>query len=412
MPSANAMAETYYDDVEIIEQLPLTDGPDNLISAVSDTGINLTWDAPLAGTPDHYAILRNGVVINSGVTTTSFSDENLYPNTYTYEVKAHYAGLGYSPSSNTAAGTIGGGIERKKVLLEIGTGTWCVYCPSAAIGADEMVNNGHDVSVIEYHLDDNYENSTSLERLAFYDISGFPTSELDGIYEIGGGYPGISRYLSFLNIYNIRKPVPSVHEMDMVIEQVSENNFQATVTIEQTNGYFASDLYLHTALTESHIPCNWQGGLHEVNFVCRNMFPSASGTPLDFSSSNVATITIDFSVTGYVLENLDFVAFIQHNPTKEVVQSISSKILLTGLKEDQKLALTAYPNPADDYINLQWNSQKPISFTITDVMGKTLVPMTPVVSETTRINVSDWNAGVYILKTNGGYARKFSVATH
>lgn len=412
MPSANAMAETYYDDVEIIEQLPITIGPSNLTSTVNDTGIYLTWDAPSSGTPDHYAILRNGVVINSGIATTSFTDENLYPNTYTYEVKAHYAGLGYSPSSNSVSGVIEGGNERTKVLYEIGTGTWCVYCPSAAIGADEMVNNGHDVSVIEYHLNDLYQNTASLERLAYYGISGFPTSEIDGVHEIVGGYPTNSLYPSFLIIYNIRKPVPSVNIMGMVIEHVTENSYQATITIEQTNGYFASDLVLHTALTESHIPSNWQGGLHEVNFVCRKMFPNASGTPLDFSTSNIATVTIDFSVTGYVFENLEFVAFVQHNPTKEVVQSISYKMLLSGLKEDKKLDLTVYPNPTDNYINLLWNSHKPVSYTITDIMGKTLVSMTPVASEITRINVSNWNAGIYILKTNDGFSRKFSVANH
>jgi len=100
MSSATAMAETYYDDVEIIELLPLAGGPSNLTSTANGSGINLSWNAPSTGTPDHYAILRNGVVINSSLTTTSFSDENLYPNTYINEVKSHYSGLGYSPSSN------------------------------------------------------------------------------------------------------------------------------------------------------------------------------------------------------------------------------------------------------------------------------------------------------------------------
>jgi hypothetical protein len=63
-----------------------------------------------------------------------------------------------------------------------------------------------------------------------------------------------------------------------------------------------------------------------------------------------------------------------------------------------------------DYINLQVNSEKQISYMITDVLGKTMVPMTKAISETTRINVSSWNLGVYIIKTNDGYSRKFTIA--
>lgn len=410
-PADGGTAECYFDDIEFIEQLPLT-GPANLVAAVSGSDIQLTWDAPSSGTPDNYSIVRNGMVINSTTTTTGFSDLNLYPNTYTYEVKAHYSGLGYSPSSNTATGVIEGGVERTKVLYEIGTGTWCVYCPGAAKGADDMVNNGHDVSIIEYHSGDSYENTASGERLMYYNITAFPTTEVDGVLEMVGGNATTSLYPSFLNMYNTRKPVPSVQIMDKVIEHVSGNNYRATITIEQANGFFASDLVLYTALTESHIPENWLGGLHEVNFVCRDMFPSAAGTPLDFSTSNVATVTIDFSVTGYVFENLEFVAFVQHNPTQEVVQSISHLMLYTGLKKDEKLALTAYPNPTTDYLTLQWNSPKQISYMVTDIMGKVMIPMTVVDTEITRLDLTDFKAGVYVLKTNDGYSRKFTVLSH
>jgi len=164
-PTTGGTAETYFDDIEFIEQVDLA-GPTNLVATVTGSDINLTWDAPTSGAPDNYSIVRNGVVINSTTTATSFSDVNLYPNTYVYEVKAHTIGLGYSPSSNTAEGIIAGGLERTKVLFEIATGTWCQYCPGAAKGADDMESNGHDVAIIEYHQGDEYETSTTLDRIA------------------------------------------------------------------------------------------------------------------------------------------------------------------------------------------------------------------------------------------------------
>jgi hypothetical protein len=39
-----------------------------------------------------------------------------------------------------------------------------------------------------------------------------------------------------------------------------------------------------------------------------------------------------------------------------------------------------------------------------------MVSMRPVTSELTKIDVSDWSAGVYIVKTNDGFSRKITVA--
>ena len=44
-----------------------------------------------------------------------------------------------------------GQTTRENVVVEIATGTWCQYCPGAAMGADDLISNGHDVAVIEYH---------------------------------------------------------------------------------------------------------------------------------------------------------------------------------------------------------------------------------------------------------------------
>ena len=64
-------------------------------------------------------------------------------------------------------------VDREKVIVEIGTGTWCPYCPGAAMGADELVENGHDVAIIEYHNGDSYANAYSNSRNNYYNITGF-----------------------------------------------------------------------------------------------------------------------------------------------------------------------------------------------------------------------------------------------
>ncbi len=408
-PATGGTAETYYDDVTFIEQLPLG-GPSNLVATATGSDVALTWDGPASGSPTNYAIVRNGKVINATTTTTNYSDLHVYPGDYQYEVKAHYSGLGYSPSTNKAQTSIAGGIDRTKVLYEIATGTWCQYCPGAAKGADDMVSHGHDVAIIEYHSGDVYEIPVSTARVAYYNVTGFPTTEVDATLEMVGGNATTSLYPSFLAMYNQRRPVPSVQIMNKTVEHLTGDMYRATVTIQQVSDYFPSGLVLHTALTESHIPDVWLGGLQEVNFVCRGMFPNESGTALDFSTSNTLTFTFDFPVTGYVFANLEFIAFVQYAPTKEIVQSVSHLMLYTGIQEDPKLTMTVYPNPATDFITLQTNSQKPVNYTITDILGQTMISQTPVSSELTRVNVSNWNPGVYFVKTNDGYTRKFVVS--
>ncbi len=40
-------------------------------------------------------------------------------------------------------------VPREMVIMEVGTGTWCTYCPGAAMGADDLLANGCRVAVME-----------------------------------------------------------------------------------------------------------------------------------------------------------------------------------------------------------------------------------------------------------------------
>ena len=100
-------------------------------------------------------------------------------------------------------------VARDKVVVEIGTGTWCTYCPGAAMGADDLISNGCEVAIIEYHNGDNYVNSMGTQRIAYYNITGFPTAVFDGLAKVSGGDHNISMYPQYIGKYNARKNVLS-----------------------------------------------------------------------------------------------------------------------------------------------------------------------------------------------------------
>jgi hypothetical protein len=50
------------------------------------------------------------------------------------------------------------------------------------LGAEDLITNGKNVAVIEYHDGDGFENPYGISRMGFYDpYMGFPTAIFDGV---------------------------------------------------------------------------------------------------------------------------------------------------------------------------------------------------------------------------------------
>ncbi|HPE87189.1 MAG: T9SS type A sorting domain-containing protein [Bacteroidales bacterium] len=210
-------------------------------------------------------------------------------------------------------------VDRDRVLVEIGTGTWCQFCPGAAMGADDLVENGCSVAVIEYHNGDIYVNAASTARNSYYGITSFPTAKFDGIVTVSGGSNTQSMYNTYLPKYQQRIAIPSSFTIDMDVN-TSGLDYTVDVTVTKVADYTGTNLVFQLALTESHIEQSWQGQ-SELNFVERLMAPSASGTALDFSSSNTVSFQLNFTIdAGWDIEFCELAGFIQDNTSKEILQ--------------------------------------------------------------------------------------------
>jgi PKD repeat protein len=209
-------------------------------------------------------------------------------------------------------------VARQKVIVEIGTGTWCQYCPGAAMGADDLVSNGCQVGNIEYHNGDVFANEASDYRNSYYSVSGYPTAHFDGTLEYVGGDHNVSMYSNYLPLYEQRIAIPS----DFTISMFGDNvglDYTVQLVITKENGDWG-DLTVHLVLTESEIIYSWQGQDH-LNFVERLMAPDQYGTTVDFSSQNSATILLQFTLNpSWVADNCELVAFVQNEDTKEILQ--------------------------------------------------------------------------------------------
>lgn len=403
--NSSAGAPGYFIDDFVFEQITApAETPTNFSVTVNGSSTALSWTAPAAA-PDSYGFVRNNFMNNTGSTALSYNDNGLYPMDYTYELRAFYNGIGYSAASNDTTITIAGGIARDVVLFEVTTCTGCYYCPGAALGMEDLVSNGKNVAVIEYHNNwngaDPYTISEGETRGGTYYndyVTGNPTTIADGTIFLSSGDHTTSLYSTFLPWYDKRMARNSIHDLDMTIVKTGVDTYTATIVASQNFDTYSSNLYLRTALTESEIAYSWQGQT-ELNYVCRDMYPSVTGTVLDFSSDSSQTVTINFSTAGFVSDNCEFVAFVQYDGNKDVTKAaVIDLSTVIGIEEANNSTWSIYPNPANDQITIA--GMEKAQYEIVNINGQ-VVMSGMIENGFETINTSNLNQGSYFARIIG-----------
>ncbi len=145
---------------------------------------------------------------------------------------------------------------------------------------------------------------------------GIPDSYFDGITHVLGGYSGT--YNEFLAKYNQRKAVLSNFTIS-VNGGCTGLDYSVMMTMEKVNPYSGTNLVAHLAITES----NRSYGGDIFNYITRLFVPSANGTPVNFTSNPIQSVGLNFTInSGWVLNELELIAFLQNNSTKEILQAI------------------------------------------------------------------------------------------
>lgn len=214
-------------------------------------------------------------------------------------------------------------IDREIVIIEVGTGTGCPYCPGAAMGLHDLYTNGDPVAGIEYHnynSGDPFNTPEAPVRCSYYGISGYPTAQFDGEYnEYVGGSNSNSLYSSYLPIVNARMQMDAFFTSELAGEN-NGDTYNITVTCTKNGQYDGTNLVLHVVLTETDIPYNWQGQT-AIDYTQRLMVPGASGTPITFPTNN-STVEVELSFTfdnTWVKDNCELICFIQDNDNKNIL---------------------------------------------------------------------------------------------
>lgn len=285
-------------------------------------------------------------------------------------------------------------VQREACLMEIGTATWCGFCPGAAMGADDMVANGHDVAIIEYHANDNFQITNGYNRVAYYGITALPTTVFDGTTLYEGGSGSNSIYQQYLPLYEAAMEIPSAYELEVELSHESGGSYNCNVTVKNDAGFEDENLRLFVVLTESHIDFSWQS-MDELNFVARGVYPDSEGEPVTFSGSTF-NHTESFNVpSSYDLEHCEINVFLQDIETKEVWQAVNTDFTTVGIVQTTNSSTAVYPNPVEDVIRIE-SSEEIIEVEMYNGAGQRILISAKY--DGSLLDMSDFETGVYLLQ--------------
>ncbi len=397
----------YIDDVKLYTPFPYdlavmdTDLPAQTVAGtpltpgciVKNAGLNtltalvsleiLRMGIPVASYPDYYSEMLNPNQTQT-VTFPTFTPaeaNDLY--SFHFSISSLEDVVDNDLGNNTLDGFVNTWTgDKQMVILEIGTGGWCPYCPGAAMAADDFIDLDYNVAVIENHNGDPYATDISNGRNAYYGISGYPTGIFDGVLSYVGGSNTTSVLPSYLPLYQQRNAVKAPLTLEIFGQQTRED-YNLAFVMHQTAPIPYQNTVFHVAITESDIAYSWQGQDH-FNFVNRMMYPGLEGTPWDLtqgtpgnSYTHYMTIAKD---PNWVTANCELVAFYQNLDTKEIIQA--NKVMLADLipvsAEDDANSpvLTGLgaigPNPFADRVSIVYSVKEiaPVSVEVYNLKGQ------------------------------------------
>jgi hypothetical protein len=314
----------------------------------------------------------------------------------------------------------------RKILNEIFTSSTCGPCVPGNANYIKVTTGKTQHSTIKYQVyfpgtGDPYCTQEVRDRASYY----MPTNLSVPRMEIDGGWDGNASSFTAA-LYDQFSAKPSFIEITGSIGLTWKNKITADITLNPLADNGSGNLKLFAVITEGTTFWNKKtNGETQFENVMKKMMPNSSGMAISaltkgqgvnksmsFSFAGNYRLPKDGSVAQHInnatensvesWDDLEVVVFVQDATTKEVLQSETFPITLTGV-EALEQGIQLFPNPANDMFNLRvagLASEKAVVI-VTNVKGQVVYTGT-MLDGKSQINVSNLSEGMYVVSVNSG----------
>ena len=313
----------------------------------------------------------------------------------------------------------------RKILNEIFTSSTCGPCVPGNANYVKVTTGKTQHSTIKYQVyfpgaGDPYCTQEVTDRVGYYmPKPSVPRMEVDGGWDANA-----SSFTSAL--YDQFSAKPSYLEITGSVGLTWKNKITADITLNPLADNGSSNLKLFAVITEGTTFWNKKtNGETKFENVMKKMMPNSSGMAISaFTKDQSVNKSMSFSFAGnYRLpkdgsvaqhinnatensveswDDLVVVVFVQDATTKEVLQSETFPIALTGVDAFEQ-GIQLYPNPANEMFNLKVSSLASETAVVKVINIKGQVVYTgSLVDGKSQINVANLSEGVYVVSVNAG----------
>jgi len=224
-----------------------------------------------------------------------------------------------------------GDLVPRVLMAEMFTATWCRNCPEAEEALNSlMADPGPDeICIVAYHGTPDRDVMASDEtaaRIDWYEsdpdfpviVGGFPTVVFDGLRYVQGARTPEEAEANYRIEVNARKDVGS--PVSVRLEgSVEAGGGDVTAVVKVEDRLPDGNFVINIVVIEDHIE-QWGPWSSLYDFVARDILEAEQLSVTSVGDS--VSVERQFALgEGWVLENMDVIAFVQDSNTKEILQS-------------------------------------------------------------------------------------------
>lgn len=294
---------------------------------------------------------------------------------------------------------------KKYVLLEHFTNSRCGICAFRNPDFHDLIKDyPDDVHHISFHPSNPYPNCVfhqanpveNNSRANYYGIFGTPV-----VFMLGEQVQGSD----LLTQSQLEGQLMQTSPIALVLNQTPDGqNVAVELTVEALESVSAGNYRLYVAAVEKEIDQTTPNG-EDVHYnVFRQFLTNAEGDMIALPDAGMSTnYSYDYTLDdAWVADEMYVLAWIQNMDNDEVLNSGSSLDVTITATEDiqQELITQVFPNPTQDYLQIQLENTSTAQGRLYDLTGRNLQSFT--FAQNTRLDLTSLPSGVYLLEVRTG----------